>query len=138
MAKTRHQSRSSALDRRPGAPSQRQLRVAELIRRALSDLLIRGEVGDPELDGVSITVSEVRCSQDLRHATAYVLPLGGVNTSQVIAALTRRQSDIRHRITREIDLKYSPQLSFQPDQTFDQMDRTRTILDSPEVRRDLD
>lgn len=134
MAKTRHQSAA----RGAGAPSQRQLRVAELIRRTLSDILMRGDVHDDELSGVSITVSEVRCSPDLRHATAFVLPLGGINTDAIVAALTRRRAEIRHLVTREMDLKFSPQLTFQPDRTFDQMDRTRALLDSPAVRRDLD
>jgi ribosome-binding factor A len=134
MAKTRHHSGG----RGGSAPGQRQLRVAEIIRHALSGILVRGEVHDPELSGTSITVSEVRCSPDLRHATAFVLPLGGVNTEAVVAALTRRRSEIRQLVTREIDLKFSPEIAFQPDLTFDQMDRTRALLDSPEVRRDLD
>ncbi|WP_424933092.1 30S ribosome-binding factor RbfA [Amaricoccus macauensis] len=134
MAKTRHQSAA----RSGGAPTQRQLRVAELIRRALSDVLARGEVHDPELLGVSITVSEVRCSPDLRHATAFVLPLGGTNTEGVVAALNRCKAEIRHLVTGQIELKYSPQFTFQPDRTFDQMDRTRELLDSPPVRRDLE
>ncbi len=134
MAKTRHQSGP----RGGGSPSQRQLRVAELIRRALSDALARGDVHDPELSGVSITVSEVRCSPDLRHAIAFVLPLGGMNTEAVVAALNRCRAEIRQVVTSQIDLKYSPQLAFQPDRTFDQMDRTRELLASPDVRRDLE
>lgn len=134
MAKTRHQSAG----RSGGGPSQRQLRVAELIRRTLSDVLARGEVHDPELTGASITVSEVRCSPDLRHATAFVLPLGGINTEGIVAALNRNRGEIRQTLTGQVDLKFSPQLSFEPDRTFDQMDRTRELLDSPDVRRDLD
>jgi ribosome-binding factor A len=128
MAKTRPQS---------GA-GQRQLRVAEVIRRALSDILARGEVHDPELAGVSITVAEARVSPDLRHATVYVLPLGGVNTDGVLAALTRNRAEIRRLVTDRIDLKFSPDLSFRPDTRFDQMDRTRDLLRSPRVRRDLE
>jgi ribosome-binding factor A len=134
MAKTRRQSALGS----GGSATQRQLRVAELIRRALSDVLMRGEVHDPDLSGVSVTVSEVRCSADLRHATAFVLPLGGLNTEAVVAALMRCRGEIRHLVTSEIDLKFSPQLSFEADRTFDQMDRTRALLDSPDVRRDLD
>jgi ribosome-binding factor A len=130
MAKTRPLSGAG--------PSQRQLRVAEVIRRALSDILTRDEVGDPELGGVSITVSEVRVSPDLRQAVAYVLPLGGVNTEGVLAALARNRVEIRRLVTRQIDLKYSPELSFSPDRSFDQMDRTRDLLGAPAVRRDLD
>ena len=117
--------------------SQRQLRVAEVIRRALSDILARGEVHDPELAHVSITVAEVRVTPDLRHATAFVLPLGGVNTAAIVKALTRNRVELRRHVTAQIDLKFSPELSFQPDTSFDQMDRTRDLLGSPEVQRDL-
>lgn len=119
-------------------PSQRQLRVGEVIRRALADVLMRGEVGDPELENVSITVSEVRASPDLRHATAYVLPLGGINTEGVLKALARNRHEIRRLVTREVSLKFSPELSFEADTSFDRMDRTRELLDLPAVRRDLD
>jgi ribosome-binding factor A len=130
MAKTRPVS--------GGAPSQRQLRVAEVIRRALSEILARGEVHDPELVRTSVTVSEVRCSPDLRQATAFVLPLGGVNTEPVLAALNRNRGEIRRQVTAMIDLRHSPQISFQPDTSFDRMDRTRELLAQPAVRRDLD
>ena len=112
--------------------------MAEVIRRALSDVLTRGDVHDPELGSVSITVAEVRISPDLRHATAFVLPLGGVNTEGVLKALTRNRHEIRRLVTSQIDLKFSPDLTFQADRRFDQMDRTRDLLDSPAVRRDLD
>lgn len=130
MAKTRPHSGA--------APSQRQLRVAEVIRRALSDTLMRGDVHDDELAHVSITVSEVRVSPDLRHAVAFVLPLGGLNTEGVLKALTRNRHELRREVTKQIDLRYSPELSFQPDTSFDNMDRTRALLGSPAVRRDLD
>jgi ribosome-binding factor A len=130
MAKTRPQTGAG--------PSQRQLRVAEVIRRALSDILIRGDVHDEDLAHVSITVSEVRVSPDLRHATAFVVPLGGVNTEGVLRALTRNRHELRREVTRQIDLRFSPELSFQPDTSFDNMDRTRELLGSPDVRRDLD
>jgi ribosome-binding factor A len=121
-----------------GAAGQRQLRVAEVIRRSLSSILARGEVHDPDLAHVSITVAEVKVSPDLRHATAFVLPLGGRNTGEIVKALTRNRSEIWRLVTAQIDLKYSPELSFEPDLRFDQMDRTRELLGSPEVRRDLD
>jgi ribosome-binding factor A len=130
MAKTRPLS--------GGTPSQRQLRVGEVIRRALSEILARGEVHDPELDQVSVTVAEVRVSPDLRHATAFVLPLGGVNTAGVVKALDRNRVELRRLVTDRIDLRFSPELAFQPDTRFDQMDRTREILRSPPVRRDLE
>ena len=121
-----------------GGPSQRQLRVGEVIRRALSDILARGDVHDPELAHVSITVAEARVSPDLRHATAYVLPLGGVNTEGVVKALTRNRAEIRRLVTAQIDLRFSPELSFEADRRFDQMDRTRDLLRSPAVRRDVE
>jgi ribosome-binding factor A len=121
-----------------GTPGQRQLRVGEVIRRALAEILARGEVHEPELAHVSVTVSEVRVSPDLRHATAFVLPLGGVNTAEVVRALSRNRVEIRRLVTDRIDLKFSPELSFQADTRFDQMDRTRDLLRSPSVRRDLE
>jgi ribosome-binding factor A len=120
-----------------GAPSQRQLRVGEVIRRALADILARGDVHDPELGRASITVSEVRASPDLRHAVAYVLPLGGVNTEGVVKALNRNRAELRRLVTAMIDLRFSPELSFQADASFDRMDRTRDLLRSPRVSRDL-
>jgi len=121
-----------------GAPSQRQLRVGEVIRRALAEILQRGEVHDPDLARVSVTVAEVKVSPDLRHATAFVLPLGGVNTAEVVRALGRNRAEIRRLVTDRIDLRFSPELSFQADTRFDQMDRTREVLRSPDVRRDLE
>lgn len=122
----------------PGGGSQRQLRVGEVIRRALSEILARGDVHDPDLAHVSVTVGEVRVSPDLRHATAFVLPLGGVNTMEVVRALGRNRVELRRLVTDRIDLKFSPELAFQADTSFDQMDRTRSLLDSPDVRRDLE
>ncbi len=119
-------------------PSQRQLRVGEVIRRALADVLMRGDVGDPEIDDASITVSEVRVTPDLRHATVFALPLGGVNTDGAVRALARNRHEIRRLVTREISLKFSPELSFAADSSFDRMDRTRELLDAPAVRRDLE
>ena len=131
MAKTRPPTGS-------GSPSQRQLRVGEVIRRALSEILARGEVHDPELAHVSVTVGEVRVSPDLRQATAFVLPLGGENTPEVVRALGRNRSELRRLVTDRIDLRFSPELAFRADTRFDQMDRTREILRSPDVRRDLE
>ncbi|MFT3974009.1 MAG: 30S ribosome-binding factor RbfA [Amaricoccus sp.] len=121
-----------------GAPSQRQLRVGEVIRRALSEILQRGELHDPDLAHVSVTVSEVKVAPDLRHATAFVLPLGGVNTAEVVRALGRNRIELRRLVTDRIDLRFSPELAFQADTRFDQMDRTREVLRSPDVRRDLE
>lgn len=121
----------------PG-PSQRQLRVGELIRRTLSDVLNRGDVHDPELNALSITVSEVRASPDLKIATAFVLPLGGDHRSEAIAALKRNKSELRRAISKEMTLKYAPDLRFLIDETFDQMDTTRALFAQDDVRRDLE
>ena len=117
--------------------SQRQLRVGEVIRHALSQALARGDTHDPDLAHVSVTVSEVRMSPDLKIATACVLPLGGVNAEVVIKALARNKAELRHLVTREVRLKFSPDLRFLADTTFDEMDKTRAMLESAAVKRDL-
>ncbi len=120
----------------PG-PSQRQLRVGELIRRALSDVLMRGDVHDPDLNRLSITVGEVRTSPDLRVATAYVLPLGGKGQEDVLKLLARNKGELRRLVAKKLALKFAPDLRFQLDETFDRMDDTRRILNQDAVRRDL-
>ena len=119
-------------------PSQRQLRVGETIRRALADVLVRGVLHEPDLDGVPITVGEVRCSPDLKVATAFVLPLGGHNAEGVLAALNRAKGELRRQVTRSVSLKFSPELRFRLDETFDRMDDTRRMLGDDRVRRDVD
>ncbi|OUD09517.1 ribosome-binding factor A [Marivivens niveibacter] len=119
-------------------PSQRQLRVGELLRRALSDVLQRGDVHDPDLARMSITVGEVRCSPDLKNATAYVLPLGGHKQDECLTALRRNSAELRHLLTRGITLKYAPKLKFELDRTFDRMDDTRRMLADEHVQQDLD
>lgn len=118
-------------------PSQRQLRVGEVIRRSLSEALMRGETHEPELDAVSITVSEVRTTPDLRTATAYVLPLGGGEAERILAALNRARPELRRAVTRAVRLKFSPDLRFELDDTFDKMDDTRRMLSDERVRRDV-
>ena len=120
----------------PG-PSQRQLRVGETIRRALADVLVRGELHEPDLDGVAITVGEVRCSPDLKIATAFILPLGGRDAERVLTALNRARGELRRQVTRAVSLKFSPELRFKLDETFDRMDDTRRMLGETRVRRDL-
>ena len=121
----------------PG-PSQRQLRVGELIRRALSEVLARGDVHDPDLNRMSITVGEVRTSPDLKIATAYVLPLAGRGQNEVLKLLARNKSELRRAVGKKLALKFAPDLRFQLDQTFDQMDETRRMLSQDAVRRDTD
>lgn len=129
MAKNKHHTG-------PG-PSQRQLRVGELIRRTLSELLARDEVHDPDLTGVSITVGEVRCSPDLKVATVFVLPLGGRDAEGTLAALQRNRSEIRRAVSKGLTLKYAPDLRFRLDDTFDRMDETRRLFAQDSVQRDL-
>ena len=114
-------------DSGPG-PSQRQLRVGEVLRRELAELLGRGDLHDPDLDGVSVTVGEVRTSPDLRQAWVYVLPLGGQDADIIVEALMRNRKEIRHLMTRNIKLKYSPDLKFIVDESFDRMDATPCAL----------
>lgn len=122
-------------------PSQRQLRVGELIRRTLSDVLIRGDVHDPDLGRMHVTVGEVRCSPDLKVATAYVAPLGGTlggeDAEVMLKALRRNTVELRHLVAREMTLKYAPELRFRLDETFDRLDETRRIFSDETVQRDI-
>lgn len=119
-------------------PSQRQLRVGELIRRTLSDVLNRADIHDPDLNRMSITVGEVRCSPDLKVATAYVMPLmGSVKVEDAIAALARNKHELRRHVSAQLTLKYAPDLRFRPDGTFDQLDETRRMFSDERVQRDV-
>ena len=118
--------------------SQRQLRVGEVIRHALAQTLERGEAHDPGLDGVSITVTEVRISPDLRNATAFVMPLGGADAGPVLESLTRAAPFFRRRIAGEVDLRRLPALSFELDDSFDNASHIDTLLRSPNVAADVD
>jgi ribosome-binding factor A len=122
----------------PRSRSQRQLRIGELIRHALAQMLERGEAHDPGLAGVSITVTEVRVSPDLRNATAFVMPLGGANREAVLESLGRAAPFFRRRIGQEVDLRRLPNLSFQIDSSFDTADRIDALLRAPGVSADLD
>ena len=119
-------------------PSQRQLRVGELIRRTLSEVLAKGDIHDPELNRLSITVAEVRTSPDLRVATAYVMPLGGGEREAAMDALRRNRPELRRAVSKALTLKFSPELRFEIDDTYDRMDATRRLFESEAVRRDLD
>ena len=119
-------------------PTQRQLRVGELIRRTLSDVLNRAEIHDPELNRMSITVGEVVCSTDLRVATVHVMPLmGSVSVEDAIAALARNKNELRRRVSAELTLKYAPDLRFRADETFDRLDETRRLFSNAQVQRDI-
>ncbi|MDA7948023.1 MAG: 30S ribosome-binding factor RbfA [Hyphomicrobiaceae bacterium] len=120
------------------APSQRQLRVGETMRKALSELFLKHEIVDPDLSGTVMTVSEVRMSPDLKNATVYLLPLGGENQEKVAAALHRHKRYIRGELARLVSLRYMPDLIFELDPTFDRAGRMDELLRSPEVARDID
>lgn len=120
----------------PG-PSQRQLRVGESLRRTLSDVLNRGDIHDPDLNRMSITIGEVRTSTDLKIATVFVMPLGGGDRKEAIEALKRNKHELRRMIGREMSLKYAPDLRFLIDETFDRMDETRRLFADERVARDI-
>lgn len=119
-------------------PSQRQLRVGELIRRTISDVLNRAEIHDPDLNRMPITVGEVSCSPDLKVCTVYVMPLlGTVPVEDAIRALARNKGELRRRVGAELTLKYAPDLRFRADETFDRLDETRRLFSDPAVQRDI-
>lgn len=128
----RRPSRSQA-----AGPSQRQLRAGELVRHALVDILAREDLRDPDLKGISITVGEVRASPDLKHATAFVAALGAHDPKKIAAALGRISGFLRGRLARAVDLKFTPELHFIPDVSYDEASHIDEVLRRPEVARDL-
>ncbi|MBX9747566.1 MAG: 30S ribosome-binding factor RbfA [Hyphomonadaceae bacterium] len=118
-------------------PSQRQLRAAELVRHALVDILAREDLRDPALLGASITIGEVRASPDLKHMTTFVSSLGPGDPKLIADGLTRSAGFLRGRLARSIDLKFTPELHFQPDISYDEARHIDELLASPEVARDL-
>ena len=122
---------------RRAEPSQRQLRVGEELRHALAQLLRPGELRDPALYDANVTVTEVQVSPDLRNATAFVMPLGGANAADVIAALRRSAPFLKGRIARSVQLRLVPNLSFALDSAFDSAERIAAVLHSEAVERDL-
>jgi ribosome-binding factor A len=119
-------------------PSQRQLRVGELVRHTMADMLTRGEVHDPVIEGHLITVPEVQMTADLRLATIYVIPLGGRDTDAVLAALERNKKFLRGEIAHRVNLKFAPEIRFRIDERFEEAERIEKLLRTPAVRRDLD
>ena len=117
--------------------SQRQLRVGEMLRHALSEILRESDIRDPDLSGVSVTVTQVKPSPDMRHATVFAQPLGGKNVKQVIAALNKHKHFLRGELGHKITLKFTPDLRFVEDESFAEADRIESILKSPLVQRDL-
>lgn len=119
-------------------PSQRQQRVAELVRHALAEVLGRGDLQDEVLTKTVITIPEVRMSPDLKLATAYVMPLGGKDEEAVVAALERNKKILRQEVARRVNLKFAPELRFRRDETFDEAARIDALLRTDKVRRDTD
>src|ERR1700743_2604328 len=128
----RHSSSSSAQ-----GGSQRQLRVGEMLRHALATILLRGEIRDDDLAGVSVTVTQVKPSPDMRHATVFVEPLGGKNAAAIVAALNRHKAFLRGEMGHMIALKFTPELGFVEDVSFAEAERIETLLKSERVQRDL-
>ncbi|HEX5278861.1 MAG TPA: 30S ribosome-binding factor RbfA [Micropepsaceae bacterium] len=130
---SRHRNRSAP----QMGPSQRQLRVGEMLRHAVSDILRNTDIRDPDLAGVSVTVTQVKPSPDMRHATVFVEPLGGINAAAVLAALNRHRGFLRGELGRTIKLKFTPELRFLEDTSFAEAERIETILHSEKVARDI-
>lgn len=120
-----------------GAPSQRQLRAAELVRHALVEILAREDLRDPDLTGVSVTIGEVRASPDLKHMTAFVSALGPGDPKKVADGLTRAAGFLRARLGRTIDLRFTPELHFIPDVSYDEARHIDELLHDPRVAQDL-
>src|ERR1700723_1263989 len=128
-----HHKKASA----PGG-SQRQLRVGETVRHAIADILSQGGVHDPDLEGHIITVPDVRMSPDLKLATVYVMPLGGENVADVLAALERHKKMLRGEIARRVNLRFAPDVRFKPDPSFDYSCKIDALLNLPKVKQDLE
>lgn len=124
-------------DRSHAAPSQRQLRVGEEVRHVLAGIFQRGELRDPALHEATLTVTEVRVSPDLKHATAFVMPLGGRHTDEIMAGLKRGASHLRRLVAKEVKLRVAPQIAFALDDSFDQASRIEALLRRDDVARDL-
>ena len=124
--------------RRPATgPSQRQLRAGELVRHALAEILREEELQEPALAGVSVTVTEVRVSPDLKHAVCFVEPLGGAHAGEVVAALNRSAKFLRGRLGHAIEMRFTPDLRFVHDQSFDEAEHMNRLFSDPRVKRDL-
>jgi ribosome-binding factor A len=125
-------------DSGPAGASQRQLRVGELIRHALAEMLVRGDVHDPVIEGHMITIPEVRMTADLKLATIYVMPLGGKDVNEVIEALNDNKRYLRGEIAHRVNLKFAPEIRFRADERFDEAERIEKLLRTPAVRRDVE
>jgi ribosome-binding factor A len=127
----------SRVHQKGGEPSQRMLRVAELIRHAVAQILSRGEINDPDLAGLVVTVPSVKMSPDLKLATIYVLPMGGQGRDSIVTVLDRHKKFLRGEIAHQVNLKYAPDIRFRIDESFDNAERIDALLHSPKVAQDL-
>jgi ribosome-binding factor A len=125
-------------DNKQTGPSQRSLRVGELVRHALAAIFARGDVDDDALRGTVITVPEVRMSPDLKIANAYIMPLGGQHAEEIVAALNRHAKYVRGRVAPQINMKFAPEVRFFVDETFEEASRIDALLRSKKVQQDLD
>ena len=125
-------------DNKPAGPSQRMLRVGELVRHALAAMFARGEIEDDALRGSVITVPEVRMTPDLKIANAYIMPLGGLHAEEIVEALNRHRKFVRGRVAPQINMKFAPEVRFYVDDTFEEAGRIDALLRSDKVQRDLD
>ncbi len=122
---------------KPSGPNQRQLRIGEVIRHALAEMLARGEIHDDVLAKHVVTVPEVRLSSDLKLATCYIMPLGGQDVTPVLKALTAHKRYIRGEIGHRVNLKYAPDVRFLADESFAAAERIDALLYSEKVRHDM-
>jgi ribosome-binding factor A len=127
----------SRIHQKGGEPSQRMLRVAELIRHAMAQLLSRGEVNDPDLAGLVVTVPTVKMSPDLKLATVYVMPLGGKAQDQIVTILERHKKFLRTEVAHQVNLKYAPEIRFRVDESFANAAKIDALLQSAKVAQDL-
>lgn len=125
-------------DNKSSGPTQRSLRVGELVRHALAAMFARGDIEDDALRGAVITVPEVRMSPDLKIANAYVMPLGGLHAEEIVAALNRHRKFVRGRVAPQINMKFAPEVRFFVDETFEEASRIDALLRSKKVQQDLD
>nr|AMK07537.1 ribosome-binding factor A [alpha proteobacterium NT18-17] len=125
-------------DNKQLGPSQRALRVGELVRHALAAMFARGEIEDDALRGSVITVPEVRMSPDLKLANVYIMPLGGLHAEEIVVALNRHRKFVRGRVAPQINMKFAPEVRFFVDDTFEEAGRIDSLLRSDKVQRDLD
>ena len=133
MSKNKHHREGG-----PSGASPRQLRVGELVRHAIAEMLARGDVHDPVIEGHMITVPEVAVTADLRLATIYLMPMGGKDAAAVLAAFDRHKKYLRAELAHRINLKFAPDIRFRIDERFEEAERIDKLLRSPEVKRDLE